>query len=474
MLLAALLATLLAACVGGPLHSIDAQDTTASLEVGFGEADITPDLQSEGPVWLAGYSAGRKAVKVHDPIMARCIVLKSGDSLVAWISVDLVGMQLPDVQRVRAKLDGFEQVIISSTHNHEGPDVIGLWGSSLTSRGVNDKYLSRLVDTLADLTRETARRTSPAKARFGTAADERLLRDSRKPYVKDATLRLLRFEAADGGLLGAVVQWNCHPEAMGSKNKELTADFTGVTVAALKERWQAPVVLISGAVGGLMAPPSEWPGFRRQDAADRWEYMTAYGKAVAKLAEQAMAAAQKSPTLPLTPMRYTAKPVAIPIDNAYYRTAQSLGVLQRQQTVWMGDPWNTSEKPSLLNQLRRRALVTEVGWLECGELLIACVPGELYPELVTGEFQDPIESNVDYPDAPREPSIVSLVGDRPWMLFGLCNDEIGYLIPKSQWDHQAPYAYGRTKSQYGEINSCSVEAGPIIMEALRRTLPQQP
>jgi hypothetical protein len=60
------------------------------------------------------------------------------------------------------------------------------------------------------------------------------------------------------------------------------------------------------------------------------------------------------------------------------------------------------------------------------------------------------------------------MGDRRWMLLGLANDEIGYIIPKRQWDQRPPFAYGRTHSQYGEIHSCSPDVAPIIMQALAR------
>ena len=33
-------------------------------------------------------------------------------------------------------------------------------------------------------------------------------------------------------------------------------------------------------------------------------------------------------------------------------------------------------------------------------------------------------------------------------------------------DHVAPFAYGRDKSQYGEVNSCGSEIAPILMQAL--------
>ena len=48
----------------------------------------------------------------------------------------------------------------------------------------------------------------------------------------------------------------------------------------------------------------------------------------------------------------------------------------------------------------------------------------------------------------------------------LASDEVGYIIPKRQWDEKSPYCYGRAKSQYGEINSCGPETAPILMKAL--------
>jgi len=38
------------------------------------------------------------------------------------------------------------------------------------------------------------------------------------------------------------------------------------------------------------------------------------------------------------------------------------------------------------------------------------------------------------------------------LVVGLANDEIGYIIPKSQWDAEAPFVYNG-KDQYGEENS---------------------
>src|SRR5947207_2980256 len=94
----------------------------AGLSVGFAEADVTPKLDPDRPVFIAGFGHNRKATRVHDPIMARAVVLSDGKQKVALVAVDVVGLFNAVAESVRKKVDGFAYVGVSSTHNHEGPD----------------------------------------------------------------------------------------------------------------------------------------------------------------------------------------------------------------------------------------------------------------------------------------------------------------------------------------------------------------
>src|SRR4051794_17520613 len=82
-------------------------DVKDAVEVGFGEADITPAIGKE-PVYLAGFGQNRKATKVHDPLFARAVVLRQGKRKIALASVDLVGFFRVNVVNVRKKLPGFD------------------------------------------------------------------------------------------------------------------------------------------------------------------------------------------------------------------------------------------------------------------------------------------------------------------------------------------------------------------------------
>ena len=76
----------------------------------------------------------------------------------------------------------------------------------------------------------------------------------------------------------------------------------------------------------------------------------------------------------------------------------------------------------------------------------------------------------DFPDAPPEPAIKTLMSAPYRMLFGLADDEIGYIIPKSEWDNQAPWLQNAPKRWYGEENSVGPEAAPIITATLKELL----
>src|SRR4051794_23527701 len=125
---------------------LDAADTGRGLRAGFSAVDITPPVGGRDAVYLAGYGMNRKATGVHDPLFARTVVLADGDTRIAISCVDLIGLQHSQVQAIRKQVGDFRYVMVSSTHNHEGPDVIGIWGRGPFHRGVSDAYLEFVVD----------------------------------------------------------------------------------------------------------------------------------------------------------------------------------------------------------------------------------------------------------------------------------------------------------------------------------------
>ena len=263
----------------------------SSLEAGFSEADITPKVDPRGkPVYLAGFGHNRKATGVHDPLKARAVVVNHEKSKIALVSVDLVGFFHANVERIRKQLPGFSYVLVSSTHNHEGPDSLGLWGASFLQSGLDSDYLTAVEKQIVKSVKEADKARKSVTAHIGAVKSPELLRDNRLPIVKHDELMAIRFKDSKSDKdVGLVVQWNCHPETLGSKNTLVSADFVGVTVKHLANRFRCPVVYLTGTVGGLMTTlglsVKDEKGKELKDGT--WEKTERYGVLLGKAAEQA-------------------------------------------------------------------------------------------------------------------------------------------------------------------------------------------
>jgi hypothetical protein len=309
--------------------------------------------------------------------------------------------------------------------------------------------------------------TKSVTARIGTAKAPELLHDGREPYVKHDELVALKFvEKGTDKPVGIVVQWNCHPETLNDKNTEISADFVGYTVDHLAEKQRCPVVYLTGTVGGLMTslhvPITDCKGVPLKDGT--FEKTERYGRAIGELAHRSLGNAKP---VRLTPLEARSRRVYIPLDNKGYQALRRIGTLKRDAFVWADNP-DKADPADEKETKKRLALQTEVAWLHFGELDIAAIPGEIYPELVLDKVQDPPDPGADFPDAPIEPAIYKQMPGPHRMLIGLANDEIGYIIPKRQWDEKPPYCYGRKSAQYGEINSVGPETAPILCKAFEQ------
>ncbi|HXD88745.1 MAG TPA: hypothetical protein VN641_19805 [Urbifossiella sp.] len=435
------------------------------LSVGFAEVDVTPKL-GDAPVYLAGFGQDRRAKSIHDPIVVRAVVLADGDRRIALAAVDVVGLFHGSVERVRKELPGFHYVLVAATHNHEGPDTLGLWGPNPLQTGVDPDYLKKVEAGCVAAVKAADAARKPAVARIGTARDPDLLRDNRQPIVKHDEIVALKFhDPKTNAPLGVLVQWNCHPEVLDSKNTAVTADFVHYAVKQLRESQKCPVAYFTGTVGGLMTtlrlPIKSEGGEELKDGT--FEKSERYGRLVGKLAEKGLATSQP---IKLTPFDIRTRDVLIPVENNIYRLAWQFGILTRPAYPWAGNPAPKTFTPTK-DLAKPVAVKTEIGCLKLGELTIAVIPGEIYPELVLGKVQNPADPGADFPQAAIEPSIYGQIPGRHKMLIGLGNDEIGYVIPKRQWDDRPPFCYGLKKAQYGEGNSVGPEAAPILCEVFR-------
>ena len=432
-----------------------------ALRAGAAEVDITPPLDRLGPVFLAGFGTGRRAEGVHDRLFSRALVMDDGSVRAAIVSCDLIGLFYePDVVAIRGLLSRrgsrVRHLFVVCTHNHEGPDTLGLWGPAPGRTGLVPAYQRWLRERVVEAVLRAEGRLAPVRASFAVVDHPHLrwaIEDSRPPLVYDHRLYVLAFREPGGRPVAAVVNWANHPESVGSRNTLLSADYPGVLCRELsREGWAA--LFLPGAIGGLMTPlgdikvdgkPAPPVGFERAEA---------LGRMVARFASRALEGASPISEPKIAVLR---EELFVPVQNERFLLALRLGVLRRP-IYKAGRPLG-SPPPGGPVEVK-----TEVAAMRLGEVILAFAPGEVYPELVYGGIER--FEGADFPDAPFEPPIKPRAKGRPFIFVGLANDELGYIIPKAEWDAVPPWLCGSKEETYGEVNSCGPEVARVICEAL--------
>ncbi len=438
------------------------------LRAGFGRVRINPDLSDPArPVYLAGFGQNRRATAMHDDLWALACVVDDGHHRLGVAALDAIGLFHETVTEIRRRLRAadarLDYVIVCATHNHNTPDLMGLWGPHPLKSGVDPRYREQVIAATVRALREAAAALAPAQVAFHEipVPTEGLVTDTRRPMVFDPDLRVMHFTRPDdGATLGTVVTWSNHPETPWSANTEITADFCGYLREALEQgvliegRQALPGLggthlYINGALGGLITTARsvtvtnpftgavlERPSHDKARAVG-WQL-------AARLIPALTGPARSTREAPLSVRAHT---LEVPLENRAFVAATVLGLLDRGHARWM-------------------RVRTEVALVRLGEASMACVPGEIYPELVNGGIER--APGGDFACDPVEvPPLRALMPGRVKFVFGLANDEIGYIIPKSQWDRNPPYLYGSERPVYGEINSLGPECAPILHAAFR-------
>jgi len=456
----------------------------AGLTAGAGEATITPDVQAT-KVYMAGFGNNRVATGVHDDLWVRCVALGSADAKLVMCDADLIGLFYDDVLKVRARVKAaapdVTQVIVASAHDHEGPDTMGLWGRTPFESGIDPKYMDWLDGRIAGAALDALHSMQPARLVIGRD-DHPLLAllqdDSRPPYVKDPHLYALRLEALAGGKpIATLVNWSDHPETLDSRNTLITADYPHWLRQYVEDHAGGMAVFFNGAIGGLLSTLGDQVAMLDPDSGEvakdgTWKKAEIFGDTIGALALRALEAGEAAPVDSIV-VRHTV--IFSPVENDRFRVAGALEVYQGRKRLYTnGKPDPTVVERELpgfgkVKVATGRDIQTEVDYIQLrggGRLLaeIATVPGEIYPELVNGGITR--YPGADYAAAPLEPALRAHMHSSYPMVFGLANDEIGYIIPKAEWDNVAPWLQLRKGRWYGEFNSAGPEMAGRVTRAL--------
>ena len=399
--------------------------------------DIVGDPQSTGKwdgLWAnAGFGA-KCATGVHDDTWARAVLYQAEGKRVALVSLDVVGFLNPEVERAKQELNRrypdleLDELIVASTHTHEGVDTMGYWGQTIGIDGKYPAYQAFIRSQIADAVNDAFTAREKAVAKFAVTDHTVGIRDSRDPRVIDPKLYTAQFLREDGTTIGTIVNWSNHPEAQGSNNSLVSSDFVHGTRVEMEKALGGTSVYFSGSVGGLMTPLGvDIPGFG--SGSGSWDRTYEVGRLVAVAALESLATA---PVTEVDTLDVQSREIWLDVDNTALRGLNAAGVFDVPTYIggesWGKDP--AGHRAGVPAGGAGTQMRTEMVRVTIGPAMFLTVPGELFPELEIGGYgrQDP---GCDAADTgrPHELVIDEQYDEQYQFVLGLGQDELGYIVP---------------------------------------------
>ena len=161
------------------------------LRAGAATSNITPPLGT----LRAGSFAPYPTTHVHDELYARCLVLNDGDTMIALVTVDLVGFHRSvsvEARRLIEEKIGIPpgNVMISATHTHSAGTAMGT--TRYTNEQELDEYQAFLATRIADGVQRAKNLLRPAEVAFGKADAGETVR-SRRWHLREGKERTDHF-----------------------------------------------------------------------------------------------------------------------------------------------------------------------------------------------------------------------------------------------------------------------------------------
>ncbi len=366
------------------------------LYAGASKVDITPPKRKW--VYMAGYNIGRRSTGVLDPIYARCAFVSNGNESVLFISLDLIGYFYDDIKEVREMISKDEnlskKIIISSIHNHEGPDTMGLWGpgpfSIFPVRNGRDPVYDRwLKEKIAVCASEAAGNARPAGLKFAkTDVPEGYQENIRKEGYKENTMYLMRADDITGKSIFTLANYPIHIEALDEENHLISADIAGAMYKYYEQNQDGVLLFTQGSLGGMVVPRiSKWA-----KQSEKRKFKDIVGTQLAISALKGLETNSVS-AKEIVIIEHRFRQLSLPVENPDFELAHKLGILRRE--------------------IVNKSLPTEIHYIRIGEAVFVTIPGESLPELGF-EINKIIPSDYKFK-------------------INLGMDEIGYILPASYW-----------------------------------------
>ena len=257
---------LASALVGILSLALPALAADVPLEAGLARVDVTPS----GSMTMYGYAKRSCGASngVHDPLFAKGLVLRTGDTRLAIVTLDLGILMSERLRRdVAAKL-GIPVLLLAASHTHSGPEFLVEETGAATPEGA--PYLGEVERKIYGAIEEASKAMFPARLSVGRGSLQlgynrllpredgrsRALFDNleRVPYGPlDPEVVVLRVEdAATGATKALIVHYACHSVVLGPTNCKYSADWPGAMQAKVEaEMPGTQCMFVQGGAGDI-------------------------------------------------------------------------------------------------------------------------------------------------------------------------------------------------------------------------------
>jgi hypothetical protein len=397
----------------------------------------------EAPYLAGGHGSNRWPLTVDpgNPVMASVMVLALGQTRIALVSVDSIGIFNVTMDAIRAQAKrfapGVQQVFVSSTHDESAPDPIGLWGPdasdlpgsvstpSALSSGVDEYYMSFLAERVGSAVGTANNAARPAKLRLAVAHQPSNVQScfSSYPYIEDELLPIMQaVDAGTGKVIVTMLNGNTHVETLAFSNSHdyqtrLSGDWVGPLRADFAARWPGSVGMeMTGLVGSVETPTVyqpestqviDVPGPHHDSpgnpdgcstvypepatgtpAADAVQFNTAYAQTLADTVATTLAT--RATTVVPTTLRGQQQSLCTQLENNFFVAALGAGLFPDRPayadpTCSVGSSTSTAVAPAYhlppggIYPPTTVWLKTDVAVVTVGPAQIAYSPGEVFP-----------------------------------------------------------------------------------------------
>ncbi len=420
--------------------------------VGFGKTEILPDDLLKRRYYIAGYVINKPAIGVLDAPLAHALWVddNSGRGGIVFVSIDDVGMLNKDVQAIRDSLADFVKdtgcrgIHIMSTHSHAGIDTMGIWGP-LPLTGRDPFYMQVVAAGIRSAVRKAYADRREGDLYLGSVHVPEMQKDHRTPVVYSDVLTRFRFVPKDKSREIYFINFAAHSESLSGSNKLVSADFPGFLRRKIFAETGAETIYAVGAIGGMIS-------MNTYNDVDKPTSTKMIGE---KLAGYALSIENERKLKPV--LNTMTQEFFFEADNSVLMLAASVGIIKVDKYLDRNAPLQF-------------ALKSEMTYMELDDLKIVLLPCELFPELAFGGYLSAEESGTGQGPEVNPPILTEICNDKDLLIFGLANDEVGYVIPPNDFllDPNVPYLNrGRDRldrNHYEETNSLGPKTAHKVAE----------